>query len=73
MAYVRGYPLHSLDTQKIFGLHFGFPRQKVSGMARPLYAALRAARENPVHSDDVSVWVPRVGLESRSDDSSGTC
>ena len=56
-------PAKKSALQKIFGSNLKLRSQKVSGTAHPLYVALRAARENPVNSDDVSVWVPRVGVE----------
>ena len=41
--------------QKIFGLNL-YPASKIFGTAHPLYAALRAARQNPDSSDSIQLW-----------------
>ena len=49
--------------QKIFGSNLQLTNQKVSGTAHPLYAALRAARQNPYSSGSIQLCAPRVGFE----------
>jgi len=56
-------PAKKSAIQKIFGSNLQLTNQKVSGTAHPLYAALRAARQNFDSSASIQVWAPRVGVE----------
>ena len=59
--------------QKIFGSNLQLHNQKVSGTAHPLYAALRAARQNPYSSGSLQLSAPRVGVEPTTNSLTGSC
>lgn len=54
-------PAKKSAIQKIFGSNLQLTNQKVSGTAHPLYAALRAARQNSESSASIQVWAPIAG------------
>jgi len=56
-------PAKKSAIQKIFGSNLRMHNQKLSGTAHPLYAALRAARQNPDSSGSLQLWAPGAGLE----------
>lgn len=56
-------PAKKSAIQKIFGSNLQLANQKLSGTAHPLYAALRAARQNPDSSGSLQLWAPGVGFE----------
>jgi len=49
-------PAKKSAIQKIFGSNLQLTNQKVSVTAHPLYAALRAARQNPDSSGSLQLW-----------------
>jgi hypothetical protein len=51
-------PAKKSAIQKIFGSNLQLHNQKLSGTAHPLYAALRAARQNPDSSGSLQLWAP---------------
>ena len=66
-------PAKKSAIQKIFGSNLQLTNQKVSGTAHPLYAALRAARQNPDSSGSLQLWAPRVGVEPTTNSLTGSC
>jgi site-specific DNA recombinase len=66
-------PAKKSAIQKIFGSNLQLSNQKVSGTAHPLYAALRAARQNSESSASIQVWAPRVGVEPTTNSLTASC
>ncbi len=69
-------PAKKSAIQKIFGSNLQLYNQKISGTAHPLYAALRAARQNPDsitgEFKSIQVWAPQAGrVQNSSVGSSG--
>jgi hypothetical protein len=62
MCFFRFLPAKKSALRKIFGSNLFLRNQELSGTAHPLYAALRAARENPANLPLSQLIVPLYSL-----------